>query len=402
MKYDVIVVGGGPAGCKAAGLIAGRGFKVLVAEEHERIGEPVKCAGLVSPRTLKAAAVPDEIIINQIHGAYIHSPGGETLTVRGPKEYALVVDRAVFDRKISEQARQAGAEVLTGTRAAVEDFPPSGVNVKLKARGKEVSAGARLLIGADGTNSRIARRVNIPGPEEVVRMYAAEVELKCPDLDMAHIFLGRDIAPGWFGWLIPVAAGRARAGVGVSGGAKHPRSAFKAMIAAYPGIFKDLEIIRYTGGIVPIGFPARIYGEKTMLVGDAACQTKPISGGGLYLGMLGAELCARVAAGALQKGDFSPESLSEYQRLWEKEMAGEIAAAFAHRDIFLTMTDKEMDVLIRFFNRPLWQNIIARYGDIDYPSWLGGKLFFAKPWAEKFLISGLKKVLGYCSSGKLL
>jgi len=109
VNYDVIVVGGGPAGCKAAGLIAGRGFKVLVAEEHERIGEPVQCAGLLSPRTLKAAAVPEEIIINKIHGAYIHSPGGETLTVRGPEEYAYVVDRAVFDRKMSEQARQAGA-----------------------------------------------------------------------------------------------------------------------------------------------------------------------------------------------------------------------------------------------------------------------------------------------------
>ena len=96
--YDAVVIGAGPAGCAAAGLIAAKGFKVLVAEEHPRIGAPVQCAGLVSPRTLKAAGTGDGVVINEIKGAYIHSPGGETLAVRSKSAHALVIDRAGFDR----------------------------------------------------------------------------------------------------------------------------------------------------------------------------------------------------------------------------------------------------------------------------------------------------------------
>ncbi len=396
MNYDVIVIGGGPAGCETARIIAEKGYQVLVAEEHRKIGEPMQCAGLVSPRTLKAAAMPDAIIINRIHGAFVHSPGGEVLYIRDKEPYALVIDRPEFDRNLSKRAQSAGAEILTGVRAEVGDFFPGVTGVKFKSSGGEFTAGARLLIGADGANSRVARRINTSAPHEVIRMCAAEVELKCSEKDMVHIFLGREIAPGWFGWVIPVDEKHARVGVGVSGGDKHSKYYFNRMLEAYPDIFKGVKILYSTGGVVPIGMFPGIYGERTLLVGDAACQTKPISGGGLYLGLLGAKLCAKVAAKALSKGNLSSEFLAEYQWLWEREMADEIQTALEHRRIFLSMSDKEIDTLIHFFNRPLWQSIISRYGDIDYPSWLAGRLSIARPWAERFFIAGFKKILNYC------
>jgi len=398
MNYDVVVVGGGPAGCAAAGLISKEGYKTLVVEEHQKIGEPVQCAGLVSPRTLEKAAVGEDVVINKIHGAFIHSPGGEVLSVRSQDAYALVIDRPAFDRKLAKAAQNAGADVLTGTRAALGDYLPEKVTVGLTARGKRTTACARLLIGADGSNSLVARRIAAAGSRDLIRMYAAEVELECPETDMVHIFLGKKIAPGWFGWIIPVDRKNARVGVGVSGRERHPRFYFNKMVESQPGLFKGMSRVRGTGGIVPVGRLARIYGERAMLVGDAACQTKPISGGGLYLGLLGAELCAGVAVKALSKGDVSAKCLSEYQSLWEKEMAGEIRAALSYRSVFLTMSDKEMDRLVRFFNHPLWQHIISKYGDIDYPSWLGSRLSFAGPWAEKFIVAGFKKILNYCSA----
>lgn len=395
MNYDVIVIGGGPAGCETARLIAEKGYKVLVAEEHRKIGEPIQCAGLVSQRTLIAAAVPVGNIINQIHGAFVHSPGGEVLFIRDQKAYAFVIDRSEYDRKLSERAQRAGAEILTGVRASIGEFFPDEASVKLKSHGGEYTARTRLLIGADGSNSRVARRINAPEAEEMIRMCAAEVELKCQEKDMVHIFLGRDIAPGWFGWVIPVDEKHARVGIGVGGRDKHPRTYFNRMVEAYPGIFKGMKIIRGTSGVVPIGLLPRIYGGRTLLVGDAACQTKPISGGGLYFGLLGAELCAKVAAKALSKGNLSPEFLSEYQWLWERKMADEIHTTLGHRSIFLTMTDQEMDKLIRFFSRPLWQSIISRYSDIDYPSRLADRLSLAGPWAEKFFMAGFKKILNH-------
>ncbi|HBC92896.1 MAG TPA: NAD(P)/FAD-dependent oxidoreductase [Pelotomaculum sp.] len=400
MNHDVIVIGGGPAGSETARLIAEKGYKVLVAEEHRKIGEPIQCAGLISLRTLQTAVMPVGIIINQINGAFVHSPGGEVLTVRDQGGYAFVIDRSKFDRVLSERAQSAGAEILTGTKAAVGEFFSGGASVKLKSRGGESITKTRLLIGADGSKSHVARRIKAPEAEDVIRMCAAEVELKCLEKDMVHIFLGREIAPGWFGWVIPVDKKYARVGIGVSGKGKQPISYFNRMVDTYPGIFKGMKIVRATGGVVPIGLLPRMYGERTLLVGDAACQTKPISGGGLYLGLLGAALCAKVATKALSKGNLSPEFLSEYQWLWEREVADEIQIALRHRNIFLTMSDKEMDQLIRFFSHPLWQSVISRYGDIDYPSRLAGKLIFARPWAEKFFMAGVKKILNYCSAAR--
>jgi geranylgeranyl reductase family protein len=395
MNYDVLVIGGGPAGCRTAGLIAEKGYKVLVAEEHRNIGEPMQCAGLVSPRTLKTANVPcNDIIINKIHGAYVHAPGGEILAIRGKETYGLVIDRSAFDRRLCDAARQAGAEIMTGTRAVVKDYYPEGVQVVLKTEGGERDAAASLLIGADGPNSEVARRINARRPDDIVSMYAAEVELKCPESDMVHIFLGEDVAAGWFGWLIPVDGKRARVGTGVSRSRNgRPQHCFRRMVEAYPDIFKGMQMIRGTGGIVPIGFPSRIYGERTLLVGDAACQTKPLSGGGLYLGLTGAGICSKVAADALFKRRFGMEQLAQYQNAWEKEMEEEIQTALSHRNIFLNMKDDEINMLIRFFNRPLWKYIISKYGDIDYPSWLAYKLSFARPWAEKFVLSRLEKMV---------
>ena len=398
MNYDVVVIGGGPAGCRTAGLIAQKGYKVMVAEEHPKIGEPMQCAGLVSPRTLKTAAVAEDIVINKIHGAFVHSPAGETLAIRGQQPYAYVIDRSEFDRRLSGEAGAAGVDIFTGVRASVEEFLPGGAAVKLAGRGGESRVFTRLLVGADGPRSQVARGMGVPPAEDVIRMYAAEVELRRQETDMAHIFLGREVAPGWFGWIIPVDRKRARVGIGVTGSHWHPRDCFKKMTDIFPGWFKGMRIICGTGGIVPIGTLTRIYGERTLLVGDAACQTKPLSGGGLYLGLLGAGLCAKVAVRALSSGNLSASFLSEYQSLWDREMADEIKIALEHRKIFLSMTDHEMDKLIKFFNHPLWRYIISKHGDIDYPSWLAGRLSFARPWADKFMINGLRKLLNCYSA----
>ena len=123
MEYDVIVVGAGPAGCATARLVAHAGYRVLVLEEHPAAGEPVRCAGLVSPRTLEAAGVGGDVVVSAVTAARIHGPLGAVLSVGGGRVYALAVDRAAFDRRLAEAAKlvKAGLAVVPSRELA---WPP--------------------------------------------------------------------------------------------------------------------------------------------------------------------------------------------------------------------------------------------------------------------------------------
>lgn len=383
VEYDIIIVGAGPAGCTTARLVAEAGYRVLMLEEHASVGEPVQCAGLVSLRTLEAAGVERDVVVATLRGARIHGPLGTVLSVGGRRVYAVAIDRAAFDRVLAAAALRAGAEIIFGARVTGLEYVPGGVRVRWQQGRTGASTTGRLVVGADGPNSLVARWLGLPPPPSGVYLWAAEAELAHADDAMADIFLGRAVAPGWFGWLIPVGPSRARVGTGAANG-KPPGTCFRQLTEAYPAVFGAMRILRTTGGVVPLGLRPRCYGDRAMVVGDAAGQVKPLSGGGLYLGLLGAHLCAQVACEALARGDCSAVRLSRYQRLLQEEMGREIELALRHREVYLQLTDREVDELLRFLNRPYWRRIIAAYGDTDYPSLLAGRLLAAGPWAARF------------------
>ncbi len=392
MIYDTIVVGAGPSGCSAAERLATEGFSVLILEEHRKVGEPVQCAGLISPRTLQVSGVTEDVVINRLTGVRVFSPLGARLDICAGREHALAVDRAAFDRYLAERAQEAGAELLTGAR--VRDLQRTGTGYRVTAyiSGNCTAFDARLVIGADGANSLVAKKLALPaGKNPRAVMYAADVELHREDTSLVDIFLGRQLAPGWFGWVIPLNKHLCRVGTGHAFcRRKHsPSYLFRNIIRSFPEHFRDMKIIRYTGGIVPMGLAPRIYAPHALLVGDAACQTKPISGGGIYLGLRGAQVCAAVAARALREDDLSEKKLARYQQLWEEEFAEEINCGVGHRQSYLRFSDSDIDQLLRFLDKPYWKSLILKHGDIDYPSWLARRLFSAGPWMQKFVRAAL-------------
>jgi len=398
LDYDVIVAGGGPVGCSAARDIAGQGYRVLVLEEHKKIGEPVQCSGLVSERTFEISRVSDQVILNTLKGAVVYAPNKNVLDLQGDKVYALVVDRGAFDRDLAGQAAAAGAKIYHGKKLISFDCLTDRLIVNTTS-GEEKGCAftCKLLIGADGYNSAVARHLNLPAAQEKVSLFAAEVSLPGFGGQIAHIFLDRLLAPGWFGWLMPVKKNLARVGIGCSplmnsDWRESPRSLFEKMAAKHP-IFKGLEVLKTTGGIVPIDYLERTYDTRVLLAGDAASQVKPISGGGLFLGLKGASFCAATAVKALRENDFSRSFLKAYQNAWDEDFGLEIKCGLKHREIFLDMDNREIEFLIGFLNKPYWRNTILKYGDLDYHSWLAAKLSLAQPWANRFLGSGLKILL---------
>ncbi|TAH69110.1 MAG: NAD(P)/FAD-dependent oxidoreductase [Anaerolineaceae bacterium] len=374
MDWDVIVIGAGPAGCFTAKSIALSGFKVLILEEDQEIGFPVQCAGLISPRVIELAGVDNNTVLNKLKGISVYSPQGAQFNVVGSKDLALAIDRAKFDQELATKAENGGAVLMKGVKVVGATRIEGGFRLTVAEGSKTIST--KLLIGADGAKSSVSKWLGLSRDNLKAVMHAVDVQLKCADTSSISIFMGQKLAPGWFGWMIPLDEKTCRVGTGYAlvKPAYSPRRYFQDLVDQFPQIFKDMKVIGHTGGIVPLGKISRIYAANAMLVGDAACQTKPISGGGIYMGLIGAILCSRTAVEALREDNLTEAKLSSYQKYWEKEMEKERVSAMKLRKSYLSFSDEDIDLVIRFLNKPKYQKLILKYGDLDYPSYLGNKL----------------------------
>lgn len=391
-QYDVAIIGGGPTGGYVAKEIANQGYKVAIFEEHKFIGKPLKCAGLVTPRVFDIIKVREENILqNKVKGAHVHSPSGNTLTVGDDKVHALVIDRQKFDEEIIKKAEKEGADIFLENKLSSAKRKDMKIEFKT-SKNREIRC--KLLIGADGSNSKTREIFNLAQPNEFLKGIGMELNNTNLDPDFVEIFVGQNISPGFFAWIIPTneEGTEGRIGLCISQDAPHPPvfylSNFLKNKQTSPYL-KDIKINKKTGGVIPLGPLKRTYSSNVLLVGDAAAQVKPTSGGGLYTGLLCAQHCADVATDALDKNNFNSRFLKLYHARWSANIGRELSIGIKLRRIFKKLNDKQIDKYVRFFQNLEIMNIISRYGDIDYPSKL------IKPMLKKTpsLIKLLPKII---------
>ena len=370
MRYDcdVAVVGAGPAGSRTARDLARAGLNVRLLEEHRRVGVPSHCSGLISLRTLREAEIGEEAIIHRITGAFVHGPGGEQAGLGGSATRAVAIDRVRWDETLCEQAQAEGAELLTSRVLNVERTN-GGVTLHTLSGDKQRTLTARMVVGADGGHSRVARSLGMATPAERVYCLGIEAKMDVPREDRVHVFVGRELAPEWFGWIIPTGAGRVRVGIGCSvGNGARPLDLYRRLAAEHEDLFRGIEPCRFYGGTIPLQFAPRSYGDNVLLAGDAAGQVKPFSGGGIYTGLVAARHAARTIVDAFVRDDFSSKSLAPYERRWKREIGGELDRSRNLRRAGLALSDGETARVIRTLSNPGLQAIADRHGDIDYPS----------------------------------
>ncbi len=366
MKYDVAVVGGGPAGAIAAKYAAKNGAKTLLIEEHASIGSPVQCTGLISTKAFKECEIAeDSFLLSRIRGAYVYAPGGEELCIRGEDIKAFVIDRKIFDRKLVELAIDEGTDILLKTRFI--GLERGKMTVIAYGEKKEIQA--EIIIGADGIQSGVGRAANLPRCGKFLSGIQFEAPYIPKDSEFVEIFTGREIAPGFFGWAVPF-NGMARIGLAKEPGVS-PRI-FLEKLLRHPVVASRYRYSRteHVVGGIPLGPPRKTVSDRVMLVGDAAGQVKPTSGGGIYMGAVCAKIAGEIAARA-SRNECTP---GEYERRWRSEVGRELdIGMMIHRSIG-KLSDENLNEFFSFLNKPEINEIITEYGDMDHPSVLLQKL----------------------------
>jgi geranylgeranyl reductase family protein len=381
-SVDVLIVGAGPAGSTAAYELARRGHHVRVIEEHARVGYPVQCAGLVSRRAL-ALAGSEKTVRRAVHGATVFGPSLRSITFRATEPRAFVIDRGAWDVELADRAARAGAQFDLGCRFDRRiSETDEGVRVSLtRSDGVQEEVTARLVIGADGVTSAVARSFRLRRPVEILPAFEAEFPSSPGDPDQVEVYLSNTFAPGLFGWWIPDGSGGARVGIAAHADGTSARHYFERLMTYLARRFGAplTNPTNFIASGIPIGTVPKTCSDCVLLVGDSAAQVKPLSGGGIFVGMRCALIAAEVADQALAADDLSFARLSEYERRWRAEFAEEFSRALTLRRLLVRLTDADFDRLIDALRSSDLLETIVAFGDIDFPTHVARKLLTQSP-----------------------
>ena len=361
MKYDVVVIGAGPAGAMASKYAAMNGAKTLLIEEHASIGSPVQCTGLISKAALTECEISEEsFVLAKMKGAFVYSPGGEELTIRGKDVKAYVIDRKLFDRELVGCSLDAGVDLMLKTRFT--QLHKDGISVISNGERKEIHAD--IVIGADGIAGGVGRAAGLPRCNKFLSGIQLEAPYDACDPEFVEIFTGNKFAPGFFAWAVPF-SGMARIGLARNMG-DMPALHYLEELIKHPVLasrYRGSRTEHVVGGI-PLGVPERTVTDNVMLVGDAAGQVKPTSGGGVYIGAVCAKIAGEVAARAARK----ETHLKEYEKRWRSVVGRELALGMIIHKSLGKLSDENLNEFISFLNRPGMSERITEYGDMDHPS----------------------------------
>lgn len=347
--YDCIVVGGGPGGAWAAKHAAENGANVLLLEKDREIGTPVRCAEAVGEKGLKTVVEPQQNwISNIIEGIVFVSPDGREVVIDSGEERGYMLDRRIFDYDLVQMATTHGVEVLT--KAYVYDvIKPNGAvqGVRVQHMGERCEIHAKVVIGADGVESRIGRwaglRTNIKmkDMESCIQMTLSNIEV---DPKYIYCYLGQEVAPGGYLWVFPKNDRVANIGLGISGEYARYKSAQKYLKQFIDKHFPNAAVLYTVAGGVPCATTLKkIVANGLMLVGDAAHQVNPVSGGGIATAMIAGQIAGRVAAKAIAEDNVTEMRLSQYARDWQEAQGRNHERAYKLKRAIYKLTDEDLN-----------------------------------------------------------
>ncbi len=357
-KFDVVIVGGGPAGTLTGWHAARAGASVLILEKRQEVGSPIRCGEGLDKRGIeKIGLTPSKKwIAHEVKGAHIIAPNGMKLKLtegQAGNEVGYVVNRDVFDKEMAKLAIDAGAQLRVKTSVVEllrKDGKVNGVRTKFMGKIKDIEAG--IVVGADGYESQIGRWAGIDTnlkPKDMFSCFQYHMVNIDIDPDYNDFYLG-SCAPGGYAWMFVKGPDEANVGLGVQGTKLHKRGDVKRIlddfVKSVPGLAKGKAISHIAGAISACAPLDCVTADGILLIGDAARMIDPITGGGIINAGLAAKPAGEVAAEAVAVGDTSKEFLQKYEKGWRALIENKLWRNYMAKEKVTTFSDDTFNKII--------------------------------------------------------
>ncbi|AAB99539.1 TPA: geranylgeranyl reductase family protein [Methanocaldococcus jannaschii] len=356
--YDVVIIGGGPVGCITGEYI--KNGRVLIVEEHQSIGVPLQCAGLISKNGVKELGNPKGVV-NKVRGAYIYSKNS-MVKIGNEGIRAYIFERKVMDKDIAIRAAKKCDFLLKAYGKIEKD--KNGYKVEITHLGEKITLNPKIIVGADGAKTITGKKLGLVNNKNREILSSCQFEMVNAEVDddFVYIFLDRKYSERFFTWIIPMGKDRVRVGLIDRGNCYNKLIRFINENKIAKEILKNATITEFSTGSLPIGYLDKTFKDNVLLVGDAACHVKPLSGGGLYFGAMGGKIAGEVISKYLNE---DIENLELYDKRWKETFGSEIKNGLRVRKLFLKLGNDTLDKIIEKLSKSDLIDYINKHGDMD-------------------------------------
>jgi digeranylgeranylglycerophospholipid reductase len=339
--FDTIIIGAGPVGSYIASKLAGMGHKILVLEKKSVAGQDTCCTGIISKECRSLLPLNGNTNQKHVNSAMVLSPSGRRLQLSRRDEVAYIIDRSGLEKELMEYAYTRGAEFSFSTHVTDIEQNSDCISVKTNGNGHHHFIEAKSVILATGYGSELYKNFNFGRISDFIIGAQAEVETNAPH--EVEIYLNKNIAPGGFAWLVPTDNGRSLAGLMTLNEQEEHLNRLLYMLKDQGKIASDNVSNSY--GVIPLKPLPRTYSDRVLVVGEAAGQVKPITGGGIYFGILCADIAANVLDESIMTNDYSAKQLSMYQQQWRKRLRKELIVGYWGHRLLTWLNNTQIEYL---------------------------------------------------------
>jgi len=372
--YNTIIIGAGPVGSYLAGKLAQLGHKVLVLDKKMAAGQNICCTGIVGKECLDLLPVDKNLVIRQVSSARLLAPSGKPIRLWRSDKVAYVIDRPALDQALADRAQAYGVCYLFGTQVSDIEVGTERIQVSANCGEQKKLFEAETAVISTGFGSSLPSRLGLGEINDFVIGSQAEVNMTNPD--EVEIYLDQRLAPGGFAWLVPTRDNRGLAGLLTH---QQPERHLNKLLSSLKtqGKITSTEVSPGYGAI-PLRPLPKTYGDRILVVGEAAGQVKPTTGGGIYYGLMCADIATDTLHQALQAHDLSKSRLDSYQKRWRARLGKELKVGYwAHR-FYKRLDNRQIECLHSFISNNDIPQFIA---DLD-------DLFF--DWHSELILKTLK------------